>query len=205
MPLRDILTEIESYEFSAEIAIASDAAHALELLRDHPLVERLIAETEATEAQLRLVRRALALCEREPDPRYENPSDAALFAYMFAARSHSTGLARMIARHVHRAPNLWLARNFALRLLTSSPTRNEETGDYRAPDESPSRTNVNLERSGDRHLGARVSRDELERLLNAEVGTRERGEGAYPDHNGIPDESASRVRSDSDTQTYAAA
>jgi hypothetical protein len=79
---------IESPRFAAELNVLSGFQSAMRAVADSDEVEWIVelAGGDATVAQI-VYQRIAALCSADTDPRYENPHDVGLFAYLFALNS----------------------------------------------------------------------------------------------------------------------
>ena len=119
MAFHDDLATIESRQFSAELNVVSSTEAFYRVLSRNPVVVRVLDELRASGELLEeLAGRVLDLCAVSTDPRYENPYDAALAAYLWLAHYSSEGLTRSLATTVDGTSRTWYAKKLAFRILS---------------------------------------------------------------------------------------
>jgi hypothetical protein len=118
MNLKSLSSEIESDDFFARLAIASDARLFLKFARKFEVTLSLLkAVREDEEAQLFFAKRILELLQLEYDAEYTRPSDTALAIYVWALGDVQSRFARALATEVAQSSNLWWAAQIARRVL----------------------------------------------------------------------------------------
>jgi hypothetical protein len=124
MKLEDLMSEIESDDFFAELAIASDVNLFLRFARKRQVVRSLLTEIWANEkAQRLLAIRVINLLKREYDAAYVRPCDTALAIYVWALSAVQSPYAEAIAAETAASPHLWWAKQVARRVQEARPTR----------------------------------------------------------------------------------
>jgi len=124
-----IFTRIESPSFAAELNLASSMS----------LADRVLEVSEATRALREMyahedsffedvLERIEQLAQVDIDPRYENPYDAALCAYLWTMDKLNPELGLVAAELVAHSRQTWWARQFATRILAreSEMTRDSQ-------------------------------------------------------------------------------
>ena len=106
-----IRDKIEGVEFASRTRHASGFGTTLGIVAKSPEIRELIASQATGELCEFLADRIMFLASELPDPRYENPNDVALFAYLFVMSQASTEMAETFAEWTLQAPNLWHARH----------------------------------------------------------------------------------------------
>lgn len=118
MEISDDLAIIESRQFAAELNVVSSTEAFYRAVSRNPVVVRVLEKLRTSgEAVEELVGRVLDLCAVSTDPRYENPYDAALVAYLWLAYYGSEGLSQSLATTVDKTSGTWYAKKLAFRIL----------------------------------------------------------------------------------------
>jgi hypothetical protein len=116
-----LFAKIESPEFDAHVNVASTQRVFLAALKTSPayrdLLQYLQRNPEASQEIFLRVRDLVAL---QFDPRYANPNDAAIAAYLWALAQTQPELGRMTAEVVLNARQTWWARTVALVVLDNA-------------------------------------------------------------------------------------
>jgi hypothetical protein len=121
MTLTKLTKAIESYEFSAFLGLANNAAMFRELVEKIPAVQQLVKELTVPASARELLTRIESLVREQDDVRFRNQRDAAVAVYVLALVKSDESLGRIAASLVLNAPRLWWARRVALDLVAGSP------------------------------------------------------------------------------------
>lgn len=117
MNLQKIMSQIESDEFFAEVAIASDARLFFKFARRKRVVHSLLTELQSEIAQNEIVKRVLNLLRQEYDPEYVRPSDVALAIYLWALEYVRSPFASLLATDISSDTSFWWAKQAAKIIL----------------------------------------------------------------------------------------
>jgi hypothetical protein len=123
MNLKDAMAQIESDEFFAELAIASDVKLFLKFARQKAPVRSLLRELTSDAAQISVALRIRSLLDREYDPEFLRPWDTALAIYLWALNAVQSPIAKSLAADAASAPNLWWAKQVAHKVGRQEPPR----------------------------------------------------------------------------------
>jgi hypothetical protein len=131
--LQKLIEAIEGHELAVDLGVASSRTLYREILSNHPRVlelTRLLAG--GPEFAERIFERVCAIASLSHDPRYANPLDTALSAYLWAlweSQFGSNELARLAATRVLKSNDSWWSREIALEILLqeqSTPVRKSQ-------------------------------------------------------------------------------
>jgi len=117
--LAEAITSIESNEFAARVGVASDWNNLVAALENADAVVDVLRDPSNAR---RIAERVVDLASREVDPRYENPLDFALTAYIVVLSRLDRSLAELAAAVVLRIPQLWWASKVARQTLLEAKT-----------------------------------------------------------------------------------
>lgn len=113
MTFLEALREIESFEFSARVNVASDFKTFLEIASTESAVSDLSDALKNEVLCEKLLSHVLELCKREYDVRYENPLDAALTIYLWLMGKKDFKLTKIMAESVARIQQGWWSLRLA--------------------------------------------------------------------------------------------
>lgn len=133
MTIAELFNAIESHKMAAEVNIASSRRLANEIVRSHPIVRELADKMKKPRVTERIFLRLLGLTSQATDPRYENPSDIALLAYLLLLSWRDRQLALIAGSAVCQMPNLWWASKMATDILERRSEQNEMAGETSTP------------------------------------------------------------------------
>jgi hypothetical protein len=120
MNLSDILQQIESRNFSANLNVASGLSVVRLGLKNDTIVQQLISDLQQSpDHQREVFQRVLALLKANDQPDYAHPYDAALAAYLYALNQVNADLTQQAIRHILQTPKLWWARRLATHIQES--------------------------------------------------------------------------------------
>lgn len=117
MNLQEIMSQIESDDFFAQLAIASDIHLFFRFAKRESVVHSLLTELQNETAQNAVVKRALNLLRQEYDPEYVRPSDVALAIYIWALEFVHSPFASLLATGVSSDTSFWWAKQTAKTVL----------------------------------------------------------------------------------------
>lgn len=105
----EIFRQIESAQFAWELGLSGSRARAVEALIQLPQTKGLLVVLrEDPDAAYDVANRFVALIQREIDPQYTHPADAAIAAYLRALDILNPALASALApMAAHHRENLW--------------------------------------------------------------------------------------------------
>ena len=152
--MQALMALIESPSFEGVVGVASDLRTMLRACEGQTSRE-LARAARLAPNQLRLAKRVLALCERDFDVRYQNPSDTAITVYLWILSMTSRSLARALATTVLGLRNGWWAPRLAREILSTRALGEEASSDTVVA--SPGRAfgiNHRLERRDDQEIAA---------------------------------------------------
>jgi hypothetical protein len=115
--LKDLFTEIESNDFSAQLNVVSGLRSFLHATSKAGAVDRLLNAMQEREHCNLVLNRILELSKIQPDPRYENPRDVALAVYLWLLKIKNRDLAEIGAETISRVPQCWWARYISQGIL----------------------------------------------------------------------------------------
>lgn len=121
MILRDLIPLIEAPLFATQLNLASGSKAFYRNLRDHPLIQDLCKQLGNRDVAEALVGHLHDISVRPIDPRYENPLDAAMAAYLAALEDTHFEFAVAAASWVSKAKNCWWAAEASARLRPTEP------------------------------------------------------------------------------------
>jgi hypothetical protein len=111
---RELITQVEGTAFAVHVGVASGFKQFGRLLRSQKAVDALAqaARSDADIARI-VLGRLVRLSRLRIDPRYENPNDVAIAAYLVVLASASSQLYRIAVDEVLSSTNLWWAAQIA--------------------------------------------------------------------------------------------
>jgi hypothetical protein len=121
MTLRDLIPQIEAPFFAAQVNVSSGSKAFYRNLRRHPLFQDLCKLSAKPDSAKTILGHIADISKTPVDPRYENPLDAALAAYLTALEDTQSELASSAARLVADAKNCWWAAEASTRLRPIEP------------------------------------------------------------------------------------
>lgn len=123
MSFVDTMSFIEGPRFRLETNVASDLRTFQRAVTNHPAVVEMMRHLGSLEAREQLFDRILALSRLAPDPRYENPADTPLSAYLLIMKATDPALAAVAAQAVAAASQCWWAAMIAGHILSKKDTK----------------------------------------------------------------------------------
>src|SRR5271166_4276588 len=118
MSAAKLFAKIESPEFDAHVNVASTQRVFLAVLKTSPAYQELFLYLRRNaEASQVIFSRVKGLVALQFDPRYANPNDSAVAAYLWALAQTHPEFGRMTAEVVLNARQIWWARTVALLVL----------------------------------------------------------------------------------------
>lgn len=111
--LADLFSEVEGSDFSARVNVASDFETFRRALTLDPTFRDVTLLIKDDCAPLQITARVFCLCAQTVDLRYENPSDAAIAAYVLILSKHEPYLARLAAAVAQATQNGFWANRVA--------------------------------------------------------------------------------------------
>lgn len=143
-------------------------------LREGPEYQDFLEAYEGFDDAVRITNRALALAERNVDPRFENPADVALLAYLLLLEGKEPNLARYVADRLLETPSLAWAGREAREVLKRSPWQNEGA-DSESWEPEGVATDQSFYETGERSVTAAFGHRQLAAASAAGVTGRPRG------------------------------
>lgn len=113
MNFREAIKQIESYEFSARLNIASDFNTFLKIAQQEAVVKIILDELNDSEKRLFMLEHIFELANESFDLRYENKWDTALAIYIWLLNLKDLKLSRIAADSVIRIPQCWWANKIS--------------------------------------------------------------------------------------------
>ncbi len=131
MSFEEAIREVESFEFSARVNIASDFRTFLRAVSEQPAFHALFAELGRLDNGLRLITHVIEIARRPVNPDYENPWDTALTVFLWLISQRAPSFADLAAEAVSQAQQCWWATLLSQHMLKSKPIGSEISyGDY---------------------------------------------------------------------------
>jgi|GEM_PF-6871341 len=125
---------VESAEFEAEVNLASTPRVFWSILSASQAFQELLAYLHEDPSNvIRVMQRAKVLVEIDVDPRFANPYDTALAAYVWALTKEEPPLARIAAEIALTANQTWWAREVAEIVLKPLPTLDNTVQTHTTP------------------------------------------------------------------------
>jgi hypothetical protein len=123
-------TDVETEKFAARVSVASTLPQFLRAVREEVAYSRLVRLLrEVPEAASAATKRIAELANREIDPNYSHPFDAALSAYILALAEVESIFLKIAATLALHAPQTWWSRQVCLELLKPASTAGERTSE----------------------------------------------------------------------------
>jgi hypothetical protein len=137
MTLNDLLEQIESVHFAAQMNIFSGFRSFRRALVDHEYVNALMDYLRQHPHEIeRVFQRFLDLLEKNDRPEFLHPYDPALACYLWVLGETSPRLVSLAVEQALRTPRLWWARKLAQHILEKAQKTGSQTialGLKRAP------------------------------------------------------------------------
>ncbi len=124
-----LFDDIENAQFAARQGVASDLRTFLLGIMNEPSVQGLRSLLESADVRETVLQRCANLSRVSSDPRYENPNDTALAAYLALLDLKCPELARLGAHYVSTVSRCWWANKLACHLLFEGPVENAEASE----------------------------------------------------------------------------
>lgn len=126
MDILEICQQIESPLFAGRVNLVGGFRAFLDALSQEQGVQKLLGTPLNRRTAEELLRRVLQLIGQRIDPRYENPFDAALSAYLWVLNATYPDLALIGTELILAAPNCWWANKLAMQILAGRTIKSED-------------------------------------------------------------------------------
>jgi len=124
MSLQNLLTEMESVKFQAEMEVFSSFGTFYSALQNNPLVQELISSIKASsELPREVFKRFLTILRNNPYPGYAHPDDVTLAAYLYVLDQVRLELARVAVEQASSSQDTWWTKQLATRLQKVQRTK----------------------------------------------------------------------------------
>jgi hypothetical protein len=122
--IQEIMTKIESVEFSAVLGIASSFNVFSRMLYKQVPVKILMKKLQENTHEIgwQVFQRIVELSQKEIDSRYENPWDTAIAAYLSTLSLINLELAQVASGFILEAKNCWWSTKLAKYLMQDKDT-----------------------------------------------------------------------------------
>lgn len=115
---------IESYEFLAQVGVASDLRTFQHAIQRHPAVLALSQHLAFSTPRKQLLGRIFRLSKLRIDPRYENAADTPLAVYLSLLAQQHPPVAALAAEIVSHIPQCWWADKTARHIILKKHVQN---------------------------------------------------------------------------------
>jgi hypothetical protein len=122
-----LFDRIESQKFSVEINVVSGFTQFIRAIGYSKPVRELMEAIRTPEDGEELLLRTAMLALSDTDPKYENPNDVAVGAYLWVLAVANPSSVNLAAEVVLDCQGFWWARQMAARLLAQRAPKNEAT------------------------------------------------------------------------------
>lgn len=129
MNINKLFRRIESYEFIAELSVASDFRTLLDGIKSKQEIRELFDIIDAKdELSVELFVRAVGLAREQVDDRYLNRWDIPLTIYLWIVDLFDKTLSKLLANVIDNIKNCFWAKRLARYIKTSNEIQNESAG-----------------------------------------------------------------------------